>query len=134
RNVEAPGVQRRAAFGANDDVQLCVLRGAITERGYVAAKSYLYLTPALLAKERHGNIRNLKSGFVRLVFRMPDQLLAFLHAFLQRSRIGMHVEDGGLVERHKLRVLAPAWLGVCRKGGATRKGYQRRTAGHVDSH
>src|SRR5262249_20279692 len=111
-----------------------VLRGAITERGYVAAKSDLHLTPALLAKERYGDIRNLKSGLVRLVFRVPDQLLAFLHAFLQASRIGIHLEDGGLVERHKLRVLAPAWLGVCRKGGATRKGYEGRAAGHVDCH
>jgi hypothetical protein len=115
RNFEAPGVQRRAAFGANDGVQFRVLGGEIAERGDVAAKRHLHLTPALLAKERNGNVRHLKTVIIRFLFRMPDQLLSFLHAFFQASGIRSDLKGGGSIERHKFRIL-PARLPMRRHG------------------
>ena len=121
RNAEAPGVQRRAAFGAHDGVQLCLLRGGIAERGDVAGERHLHLPAAFAAEKRDRHVGDLKARLVRLVFRVPDQLLPLLHAFLEASRIRIDIEDGGPVEPHEFAILRPARLRVRRRRGATCK-------------
>ena len=113
-------MQRRAAFGTNDGVQFCVLGGEIAERGDVAGKRHLHLTPALLAQECNGNVCDLKAGIVRFVLLVPDQLLPFLHAFFQASGIRGDLEGGRSIERHQFRIL-PARLRVRRHGNTCRK-------------
>src|SRR5262249_1373140 len=133
-NSKTPGVQRRAAFGTNVDIQFCVLGGGIAEGGNVASECHLHLTPGLLAKERHGNIRHLEARFVRLVLRMPDQLLSFLHAFLQASGIRRDVEGRRPIERDKFALLRPVRLRPRRRGDAGRKPNQYRAARRVECH
>src|SRR5262249_56305507 len=82
-NAEAPGVKGRAAFGANDDVQFRLFGGEIAERRNVAGEGHFHLTPAFTAQERDGNVGHSKAAVARPPFRPPDQLLSFLHGFLQ---------------------------------------------------
>src|SRR5207245_4913116 len=55
-NTEAPGVKGRAAFGTNDDVQLCLFRGEIAQRRNVTGERHFHLAPAFAAQERDRNI------------------------------------------------------------------------------
>src|SRR5262249_11110305 len=109
-NAEAPEVKRCAAFGTNDDVQFCLFGGEIAERRNVAGEGHFHLPPAFTAQERDGNIGHLKAAIARTPFPAPDQLLSFLHRFLQASRIRGDVEDCRLLECHRIRgVFGPAW-------------------------
>jgi hypothetical protein len=104
----------------------------MAERGNVTSKRHLHLTPRLLAKKRHGHIRNLKATVVRLVFRVPEQLLPFLHAFLQASRIWGDFKDRRPLERDKFGIPRPTCLCVRRQCGAARKRNEARMARQSD--
>jgi hypothetical protein len=67
---------------------------------------------------------------------MPDQLLPFLHRFLQASRIRSDIKDCGLLESHSIRgVFGPAWcLRTQRRRNASRKANEGRAARHIDRH
>jgi len=83
RNTEAPRVNRRAALGANDDIQFCLVDRAIAERRNVAGERHLHLAGWLIAEQRNGNIGDLKPPIIRTPVPTPDELLSFLHRFLQ---------------------------------------------------
>jgi hypothetical protein len=86
-------VNRRAVLGANDDVQFFLVDGAIAERRNLAGECHLHFASTLIAEECDGNIGDLKSTIIRS-FRAPDELLSFLHRFLQGSSSWCDVKDG----------------------------------------
>src|SRR5262249_35379207 len=81
-NTEAPGGERCAAFGTNDDVQFCLFGAEIAERRNVAGERHFHLPPAFTAQERDRNIAHSKGAVARSPFRAPDQLLSLLHRLL----------------------------------------------------
>src|SRR5262249_17030934 len=101
-NAEAPGVKRRAAFGPNDDVQFRLFGGEIAERRNVAGEGHFHLTPAFTAQERDGDIGHSKAPVARSPFGPPDQLLSFLHRFLQAAGVRSDLEDRRLLECREL--------------------------------
>jgi hypothetical protein len=80
----------------------------MAERGDVAGKGHLHLPAACAAEERDRHIGDLKARLVRLFFRVPDQWLPLLHAFLEASGIRSDLEDGGPIEHREFAVLRSA--------------------------
>lgn len=102
-NAEAPRVNRRAALGANDDIQFCLVDRAIAERRNVAGERHLHLAGWLIAEQRNGNIADLKPPIIRTSVPTPDELLFFLYRFLQGPSGWCDLKGRRLLERHRLR-------------------------------
>src|SRR5262245_30093944 len=93
--AKAPGVQRRAAFGANDGVQLCLLRGGLAERGDVAGERRLHLPAAFAAEERDRHVGDLKASLVRLVLRCQTSSYPFCTLSLRLPVFGLRSKTAG---------------------------------------
>src|SRR6516164_4331577 len=83
----------RAALGANDDVQFCLVNRTVAERRNISSECHLHSSRSLVAQERDGHIGSLKSTILRIFFPEPDELLSFLHAFLQGSSDRCNFKD-----------------------------------------
>src|SRR5437870_901235 len=94
RDAEGPEVNRRTAPGANDGVELCLVDRAPAERRNLAGEGHLDLAGSIIAEERDGNIADLKSGITGVSSPAPDELLSFLHRFLQGPGDRRDFKDG----------------------------------------
>ena len=83
--TQAPGMERRTARGADDDVQFYFLGSGIAKGRGVAREGYFHLASGFAAQETNRNIGDLKPTLARIVFPDPDQLLSALRRFLERS-------------------------------------------------
>src|SRR6516225_4400939 len=111
----------RAALGAHDDVQFCLVNRTVAERRNIGGECHLHCACSLVAQERDGHIGGLKSTVIRIFFPEPDELLSFLHAFLQGSSDWCNFKDGR-IERHRFHRIwcCLLWGVVCaRPGDAT---------------
>jgi hypothetical protein len=76
-------MERRAARGADDNIQFCFLGCGIAKRRGVAREGHLHLASGFASQEANRNIGDLKSTLARIVFLDPDQLLSALCRFLE---------------------------------------------------
>src|SRR5262249_52878798 len=78
-----PGIDRCAAPGANDNLNFRVALRAPAQCRHVTGEGYLNFAGRLVAQERNRHIGEFKPAFVRAASGAPDELLPFLHRFLQ---------------------------------------------------
>src|SRR5262249_41421165 len=80
-----------------------VALGAPAQRRHVTGEGYLNFAGSLVAQERNRHIGKFKPTFVRATPGAPDELLSFLHRFLQGPGDRRDVEDRRLLDRHGIR-------------------------------
>ena len=98
-----PGIDRCAAPGANDNLNFRVALRAPAQCRHVTGEGYLNFAGRLVAQERNRHIGEFKPAFVRAASGAPDELLPFLHRFLQGPGDWRDVEDRRLLDRHGIR-------------------------------
>src|SRR6516164_7725318 len=101
--TKCPGIDRRAAPGANDNLKFRVALRAPAQCRHVTGEGYLNFAGRLVAQERNRHIGEFKPAFVRAASGAPDELLLFLHRFLQGPGDRRDVEDRRLLDRHGIR-------------------------------
>src|SRR5215471_629086 len=69
----------------------------------MTGEGYLHLAGRLVAQERNRHFGDSEPAFVRAASGAPDELLLFLHRFLQGPGNRRDVEDRRLLDRHGIR-------------------------------
>src|SRR5215471_906552 len=101
--AKRPGINGRAAPGANDNLKFRIALRAPAQCRHVTGEGYLNFAGRLVAQERNRHICEFKPAFVRAASGAPDELLLFLYRFLQSPGNWHDVEDRRLLDRHGIR-------------------------------
>src|SRR5262249_52849949 len=127
--TKRPGIDRRAAPGANDNLKFWVALRTPAQCRHVTGEGYLNFAGRLVAQERNRHIGEFKPAFVRAASGAPDELLLSLHRFLQGPGDRRDVEDRRLLDRHGIRrrlARLARLLRACRHRPRGRRGAEQR--------